>query len=81
MGYLNLENNGTMAAALYTPKAFMTDQQGQANIQLYGAAMTDKMDWKSNINFHYDEALGDLMTLKGGVPYWKLISWSERFGQ
>lgn len=80
VGYLNLENNGLMAAALYAPRAAMVDQQGQANLEVYGAAMTNTMDWKTNINFHYDEGLGDLMTLTGGVPYWKVVSWQERFG-
>jgi len=79
VGYLNLENNGTMAVALYAPRAAMVDQQGHANLEIFGAAMTNTMDWKTNINFHYDEALGDLMTLTGGVPYWKLVSWAERF--
>jgi hypothetical protein len=80
VGYLNLEDNGSMAAALYAPRATMIDTQGRANIEVFGAAMTKNMDWKTNINFHYDEALGDLMTLTGGVPYWKVVSWQERFG-
>jgi hypothetical protein len=80
VGYLNLENNGTMAVALYAPRSAMVDVQGQANLEIFGAAMTNTMDWKTNINFHYDEALGDLMTLTGGVPYWKVVSWAERYG-
>lgn len=79
VGYLNFENNGTMAAALYAPRAAMVDQQGQADLRIFGAAMTNTMDWKTNIDFHYDEALGDLMTLKGGLPYWKVLSWQERY--
>jgi len=39
------------------------------------------MDLKSNIGFHYDEALKDLDSLRGGIPYWRITSWQERRGR
>ena len=35
------------------------------------------MDFKNQVNFHYDKALADLKLITGGFENWKIISWQE----
>ncbi len=78
---MSWDNNADTCAAIYIPRASFVPVQGMANIEVYGALICRYMDLKSNLNFHYDEALKDLDGLKGGIPYWKITSWQERRGR
>lgn len=82
LGLMKMDNNVHISAAIYIPRGDIVTAKGEANVRLYGAAISNSMDMsKANIDFHYDEALADLMMIKGGVPYWKVVSWQERVGQ
>jgi len=72
-----LENNGVIKAGIYVPRADIISAQGKANIDLFGSAIAYSMDFKTNTNFHYDEALGEISNVHGGPPKWKIISWQE----
>lgn len=72
-----IENNGVIKAGIYVPRADIISAQGKANIDLYGAALAYSMDLKTNTDFHYDEALGEINLISGGIPKWKIISWQE----
>ncbi len=74
------DNNAETIAAIYIPRAAFRPVQGMANIDVYGALVCRYMDLKSNINFHYDQALKDLNDVKGGIPYWKITAWQEKPG-
>jgi hypothetical protein len=45
--------------------------------ELYGAIVTRRLDFNSNAQIHYDEALGKVESFKGGVPYWTIKSWNQ----
>jgi hypothetical protein len=75
---MRLENNGDIYAAIYTPRASMVSAQGNANISIFGAFLADSMWSKANIDFHYDEALGDL-NLINTIPYWRVKSWQQAY--
>jgi len=77
---MSIENNGVIKAGIYVPRADIISAQGKANIDLYGAALAYSMDLKTNTNFHYDEALGEMNNIIGGIPKWKVISWQEVIG-
>lgn len=74
---MSIENNGIIKAAIYVPRADMISTQGRANIDLYGAALAYSMEFKTNTNFHYDEALGEMENFTGGPPKWRITSWQE----
>ncbi len=78
-GELSFRNNASLYAAIYTPRAsFVIDQ---SNVQLYGAVVCDYIDIRNNAKIHYDEALKKLDTIKGGIPYWRMVSWQEPIGE
>jgi hypothetical protein len=78
---MNWDNNTDTCAAIYIPRAAFVPSQGMANVGVFGALICRYMDLKSNIGFHYDEALKDLDSLRGGIPYWRITSWQERRGR
>jgi len=73
-------NNGIIYAALYAPKAHMSDLQGKNHVDFFGAAIVESMEFKIMVNFHYDKALADLMLITGGYDRWKIINWAEVVG-
>ena len=77
-GDFSLRNNAQIRAAIYIPQARYV--VSQANVSLYGAVVADYIDIQNNINFHYDEALGDLEYIKGGPPFWRVTTWQEPIG-
>ncbi len=81
VGVMNLENNGIISAAIYAPGAAIRGSQGNTNLDIFGAAVSYSMDFKVNLNLHYDEALGMLEFIKGGIPFWKIVNWHEKVGQ
>jgi hypothetical protein len=76
---MGLENNGEIHAAIYVPRVTVQGLQGNTNLDIFGAMISYSMDFKTNVNFHYDEALGELDWVKGGLPYWKIIAWQQPF--
>jgi len=77
-GDFSVRNNADFNAALYMPQAkFLVEQ---ANFTLRGAVVCDYIEVKNNLNFYYDEALGDLDYIKGGIPYWRVTTWQEPLG-
>jgi len=79
-GVMYLENSGIISAAMYIPRAPMIGTQGNTQLNIYGAAIAHSMYLKTNADFHYDKALGDMTWLKGGLPKWKIINWREKVG-
>jgi hypothetical protein len=71
---------GIISAAIYTPGAQVFDLHGQNNIEVYGAWVADSMFFKVQMDFHYDEALGERKDNPGGIPKWKIIAWHEKVG-
>ncbi len=77
-GDFSVRNNADFNAALYMPQAkFLVDQ---ANFTLRGAVVCDYIEVRNNLNFYYDEALGDLDYIKGGIPFWRVTTWQEPIG-
>jgi len=74
------EPNGQIYAATYAPGAHLTTGQGQNHMDYYGALITKSMDFKVQVDFHYDKALADLKIVTGGYEYWKIINWVELVG-
>jgi hypothetical protein len=75
------QSDGNIYAAIYVPKAdFAGAGQGENHMNLYGACISKYMDFKTQIDFHYDKALADLEIFKGGFEFWKIINWAEVVG-
>jgi len=76
-GEFSFRNNDTVVAAIYVPNATYVNRN---NLHLYGALHCDYLDLRDNIDIHYDEALGDLDYIKGGIAYWRVTTWQEPLG-
>jgi len=76
-GEMNWENNIDTHAAIYVPSATV-NIGGAPNINFFGAIVCNYLEFKNNINIHYDRALKDLNWIKGGVPKWTVKSWQEK---
>jgi len=74
------QDNGIIYAALYAPKAHMSDLQGKNHMDFFGAAIVESMNFSVQVKFHYDKALADLTLITGGYDRWKIISWQEVIG-
>jgi len=69
------------SAAIYIPRAqVFNNGQGGNHEYIYGALISYSMAFKTQTDLHYDEALGELMIIKGGYPKWKVQSWHEKLG-
>jgi hypothetical protein len=68
---------GTVYSAMYVPGAHVTTGLGQNHLDYYGALISASMDFKVQVDFHYDKALADLKIVTGGYKNWKIISWQE----
>lgn len=73
-------DNGEIYGAIYVPRAHITTGQGQNHLSIYGACLAASMDFKVQVDFHYDEALGAFNIKTGGFPYWRVQSWQELLG-
>jgi hypothetical protein len=74
------QSDGNIYSAMYAPGAHITTGQGQNHMNFYGALLTRSMDFKVQVDFHYDKALADLKIFKGGYEYWKIINWADVIG-
>jgi hypothetical protein len=74
------QSDGNIFSAMYAPGAHITTGQGQNHMNFYGALLTRSMDFKVQVDFHYDKALADLKIFKGGYEYWKIINWADVIG-
>ncbi len=74
-------DNGEIYAAIYVPRAHISTGQGQNHMSVFGSMTSASMDFKVQVDFHYDEALGALNIINGGFKYWRVTSWQELLGQ
>ena len=77
MYFEHAQSDGNIYSAMYVPGAHITTGQGQNHMNFYGALISRSMDFKVQVDFHYDKALADLETHQGGFENWKIISWQE----
>jgi len=77
MYFEHAQSEGTIYAATYVPSAHVTTGQGQNHMFYYGAFISRSMDFKNQIDFHYDKALADYEIITGGYENWKIVSWQE----
>jgi hypothetical protein len=80
IGTVMFEQQVDIAAAIYTPLAQSFDIMGMNHADIYGAWLANSMVFKVAAGFHYDLALGDITTIKGGPPKWKILNWQEKIG-
>ncbi len=76
-GQMNWENNIDTHAAIYVPSATVSIG-GSPNVNFFGAIVCNFLEFKNNIDIHYDMALKDLDWIQGGVPKWTVKSWQEK---
>lgn len=76
-GEMNWENNVDTYAAIYVPRATV-NIGGAPNVNFFGSIVCNYLEFKNNIDIHYDRALKDLNWIEGGVPYWSVKSWQEK---
>jgi hypothetical protein len=74
-------DNGEIYAAIYVPRAHVATGLGQNHMSIFGSFLAASMDFKVQVEFHYDEALGALNILDGGWQYWRIMTWQELLGQ
>lgn len=79
-GAVVFEQQVDISAAIYTPLTQVFDIQGMNHADIYGAWIAYSMIFKVAAAFHYDEALGDIMTITGGPPKWRILNWHEKVG-
>ena len=77
MYFEHAQSDGNIYSAMYVPGAHVTTGQGQNHMNFYGALIAESMDFKVQVDFHYDKALADLGLQEGGFENWKIISWQE----
>ncbi|MBI5382777.1 MAG: hypothetical protein HZA31_12835 [Opitutae bacterium] len=74
-GTCEISGNGELQACLYAPNATLKAAGGGNSGQLVGSFIAKTITTSGHMDFHYDEALGDLGG--GGSSTWKPASWSE----
>jgi len=80
MYFEHAQSDGNIYSAMYLPGAHVTTGQGQNHMNFYGALLTKSMDFKVQVDFHYDKALADLKLVTGGYDRWMIINWLEVVG-
>ena len=73
-GEFHWNSNSDIYAAMYMPNA---EVHYDSNYEMFGAIICDYLDLNANAHLHYDEALGDLGIIEGGIPYGVVKSWQE----
>ncbi len=74
-GEMHWNSNTDLYGAIAVPEASI---HYDSNYDLYGSLVCDYLDFDANADIHYDEALGKLDWIKGGIPGYKVKSWQER---
>jgi hypothetical protein len=80
MYFEHAQSDGNIYSAMYVPGAHIATGQGQNHMNFYGALISKSMDFKVQVDFHYDKALADLKIQTGGYELWKIINWAEVVG-
>ncbi len=80
MYFEHAQSDGNIYSAMYIPGGHITTGQGQNHMNLYGALIAKSMEFKVQVDFHYDKALGDMNIIKGGFDFWMIINWVEVVG-
>ncbi len=76
-GEMHWNSNTDLYGAIAVPEASL---HYDSNHDLYGSLVCDYLDFDANAGIHYDEALGKLDWLKGGVPHYDIKLWQETVG-
>ena len=76
-GEMHWNSNTDLYGAIAVPEASL---HYDSNHDLYGSLVCDHLDFDANANIHYDEALGKLDWIRGGIPGYVVKSWQERAG-
>jgi hypothetical protein len=74
-GEMHWNSNTELYGAIAVPEASL---HYDSNYDLYGSLVCDYLDFDANADIHYDEALGKLDWIKGGIPGYVVKSWQER---
>lgn len=77
VGEMHWNSNTDLYGTIAVPEASI---HYDSNYDLYGSLVCDYLDFDSNANIHYDEALGKLDWIRGGIPGYVVKSWKERVG-
>jgi len=80
MYFEHAQSDGNIYSAMYVPGAHITTGQGQNHMNFYGALISKSMEFKVQVDFHYDKALADLKLVKGGYEFWRIVNWAEVVG-
>ena len=72
---MHWNSNTDLYGAIAVPEASL---HYDSNHDLYGSLVCDYLDFDANADIHYDEALGKLDWIKGGIPGYEVKSWQER---
>lgn len=75
MDEMHWNSNTDLFGAIVLPNAYL---HYDSNYDLYGSIVCRYIDFNSNASIHYDEALGELDTIEGGIPRYAVKSWQEK---
>lgn len=73
-GEMYWNSNTALYGAICVPEASI---HYDSNHDLYGSLVCDWLDFNSNADIHYDEALGNLDWIRGGLPTYVVKSWQQ----
>jgi hypothetical protein len=73
-GEMNWNSNTALYGAIFVPEAAI---HYDSNHDLYGSLICNWLDFNSNANVHYDEALGNLDWISGGLPTYVVKYWQQ----
>ncbi len=76
-GEMHWNSNTELYGAIAVPEASL---HYDSNHDLYGSLVCDYLDFDANADIHYDEALGKLDWITGGIAGYVVKSWQERLG-
>lgn len=77
-GEMHWNSTTALYAAICVPEATV---HYDSNHDLYGSLICNYLDFNSDADIHYDEALGKLDWIRGGIPHYVVVSWQERIGR
>jgi len=72
VGEMHWNSNTELYGAIFAPEI---DIYYDSNHDLYGSVICNQIVFNANTAVHYDEALGEVDTILGGVPQYAVIYW------
>ena len=73
-GEMHWNSNTALYGAIFVPEAAI---HYDSNHDLYGSLVCNWLDFNSNANIHYDEALGNLDWISAGLPTYVVKYWQQ----